>query len=190
MAESTQKPSVWLPLEANPQVMNKYMEKLGVTGDWAFTDVWGLDAELLQFIPQPVLAVLLLFPITDKYEQFRKDEQEQLQKAGQHVSPNLYFVLQTIPNACGTIGLLHSLANNQDVLGLADGPLKRILDRTKTTGPKDRAALLEGDEDLARIHEESSLEGQTAAPSRDEEVDLHFVAFVQKDGHVYELDGM
>ena len=31
--------------------------------------------------------------------------------------------------------------------------------------------------------------GQTAAPDADEEVNLHFVAFVHVDGGLYELDG-
>ena len=32
------------------------------------------------------------------------------------MSPNVYFMKQTIGNACGTIAILHSIANNTDVL--------------------------------------------------------------------------
>ncbi|KAI8927009.1 hypothetical protein BC831DRAFT_500580 [Entophlyctis helioformis] len=182
-------PSSWIPLESNPEVMNKYLDLLGVRSPLQFNDLWGLDADMLQFIPRPVKAVVMLFPITAKYEAFREQEEARIRRDGQTVSSGLYFVRQTIGNACGTIGLLHALANNQDDLQLTDGPLKRILDRTAQRTPEERAGVLEQDADLAAIHRQSSLEGQTAAPDADDDVDLHFVCFVEKDGHVYEMDG-
>lgn len=34
----------WIPLEANPEVLNEYAQKIGVAGtSYAFTDVYGLD---------------------------------------------------------------------------------------------------------------------------------------------------
>ena len=44
------------------------MEKLGIQTQLAFQDVWGLDPEALAFVPQPVHAVLLLFPITPQVD--------------------------------------------------------------------------------------------------------------------------
>lgn len=35
----------------------------------------------------------------------------------------------------------------------------------------------------------SSLAGQTEAPPAEDEVNLHFVAFVEKEGYLYEMDG-
>ena len=37
------------------------------------------------------------------------------------------------------------------------------------------------------MHEGSALEGQTAAPSREDHVNLHFIAFVHHKGGLYEL---
>eukprot|EP00842_Homolaphlyctis_polyrhiza_P006697 jgi/Hompol1/7028/HPOL_000293-RA len=56
----------WIPLESNPDVMNKYLRLLGVRSSLQFCDVFSLDDEMLQYIPQPVKAVVLLFPITEK----------------------------------------------------------------------------------------------------------------------------
>ena len=86
--------------------------------DVAYTDIYGLDPELLAMVPRPVLAVLLLFPINEAEEAF-KDQQNARIEAGTQPKPeNVFIMRQTIGNACGTIGLVHSIGNNLDSIEL------------------------------------------------------------------------
>lgn len=178
----------WLPLESNPDVMNRYITNLGVdTNKFKYYDVYGLDPELLLMVPQPVRALLLLFPITDNYKKFCSNEEERLKTEGQVVSDNVYFTLQTVGNACGTVGIIHSIFNNQDEVKIKDGSLKTFYEKTKSLTPKECAEALEKDDGIAHCHGESASEGQTTAI--DEDVNLHFIALVHKEGQLYELDG-
>ena len=70
----------WLPIESNPTVMNQFLHKLGMPISWAMTDVYGLDDGLLDMIPQPAVALLLLFPINEKVRPVRQ--------APKYVPPN------------------------------------------------------------------------------------------------------
>ncbi|XP_059356053.1 ubiquitin carboxyl-terminal hydrolase isozyme L3 isoform X1 [Carassius carassius] len=181
----------WLPLEANPELLaGTFLRQLGLVPTWQFGDVYGLEAEVLSLVPRPVCAVLLLFPITEKYETFRQEEEAKIKAQGQEVSSDVYFMKQTIGNACGTIGLIHAVANNQRHLEFEpNSPLKAFLLQSAKMSPEEKAAFLEKDESIRVTHESSAQEGQTEAPSLDEKVDLHFIAFVNVEGHLYELDG-
>lgn len=71
----------FLPLESNPQVMQEFMEKLGLDGaKFGITDVWGLDDELLGFVPKPAFALLLLYPITDATMDDNDDRAEKMKE--------------------------------------------------------------------------------------------------------------
>ncbi|KAM9321641.1 ubiquitin carboxyl-terminal hydrolase isozyme L3 [Gastrophryne carolinensis] len=180
----------WLPLEANPEVMNQFLKQLGVGSSWQFVDVYGLDPELLSLVPQPVCAVLLLFPVTEKYELFRAEEEEKIKCHGQVLDSTVYFMKQSISNACGTIGLIHAVGNNREKLNFDnDSALKKFLEESLPMSPEERAKFLERDESIRVTHESSAQEGQSEAPSLDDKVDLHFVAFAHIQGHLYELDG-
>ncbi|CAE7608626.1 UCHL1, partial [Symbiodinium sp. KB8] len=149
------------------------------------------------------------------------------------LTPALCRPPQTIGNACGTIGLLHAIANVSDLTG-GDVPLgerciaaaavlrstpspatapgrpaatvsaRRIapppphlrtapgkwwhsfVSKTKDMSADDKAAALEADEE--EEHKKTATD-ESAAVLETEDVYTHFIAFVQKDGCLYELDG-
>ncbi|XP_060065228.1 ubiquitin carboxyl-terminal hydrolase isozyme L3-like [Ylistrum balloti] len=133
-------------------------------------------------VPQPVLAVMLLFPITEKSKATPIGEVD--------MSSDAYFVKQTIGNACGTVAIVHALANNKDEIKFIDGKhFVHFMEKTIDLSPEKRAEFLESDTDMGSAHEDSAQKGQTQAPSADEKVNTHFVAFVCKNNKLYEMNG-
>ncbi|RKP10294.1 hypothetical protein THASP1DRAFT_27932 [Thamnocephalis sphaerospora] len=179
----------WHPLESNPEAMNQFAHTLGLSQAWAYADILTLEDELLCMVPSPCHAVLLLFPITDNYEAFCREESERIARDGQRISPNIYYMRQTIRNACGTYAVLHSLANNQDRVGLDAGPLKEFFETTSSLSPEERSERLKHTRAIAEAHIQSAHIGQTATPEANAALDLHFICFVERDGDLYELDG-
>ena len=49
-----------------PLVILQFLHEAGLSKKWAIADVFGLDPELLAMLEQPVLSLLLLFPINEK----------------------------------------------------------------------------------------------------------------------------
>ena len=84
----------WLPIESNPEVMNKFLHNCGLPKEqWAVADVFGLDEPLLAMLPQPVLSLMLLFPINDRYIEHCTKQEEAL-KTSQQVRLNLIFKIE------------------------------------------------------------------------------------------------
>ncbi|XP_075971009.1 ubiquitin carboxyl-terminal hydrolase [Anticarsia gemmatalis] len=178
-----------IPLESNPEVMNKFLQKLGVPNKWSIVDVMGLEPEMLSWVPRPVLAVMLLFPVSDAYEEHKQKEESDILAKGQEISNDIFYMKQNISNACGTIALVHSVANNTDNIELSDGLMKKFLEEAKGSDAAARGKLLEKSEGIINAHKELAQEGQTNTPSAEEPVNHHFIAFVHKNGTLYELDG-
>lgn len=152
-------------------------------------DVWSLDKDCLETMQQPILALILLFPCTDEYYKFRDQQFEQIKAKGQTIGPNVYYMKQVVPNACGTVALIHSVANNKTQINLGDGFLKQFIEDTLHLDPVKRGQMLEKAENIISLHKQIAQEGQTEAPQPETPVNNHFVAFVQVDGSIYELDG-
>ncbi|CAM9171689.1 unnamed protein product [Choristocarpus tenellus] len=183
----------WFPLESNPGVMNKYVEKMGwPTDKFRFVDVYSTEDWALGMVPQPVLGVVMLFPIKEATEKHREEEAAAIKERGQTVSDRLYYMKQTVGNACGTVGLLHCTLNASISRGIElseDSFLQRFLSKTNKMTPDEMAQALHDEEELEVVHDEAAQEGQSDQINRDERVNTHFVCLTEMDGVLYELDG-
>ncbi|KAA8594642.1 hypothetical protein FQN60_011777 [Etheostoma spectabile] len=173
----------WTPMEINPEMLNKMMIKLGVGENWRFVDVLGLESEQLSAVPKPCCALMLLFPLTQQHESFRKQQADKV--AG---GSEVYFLKQTAVNSCGTIALLHAVANNKSKLTFdSDSALKKFLDETANMSADDRAKHLEKNQAICEAHNEVAVQGQCRLEA--DKVNFHFIAFVNVNGQLYEFDG-
>lgn len=181
-------PKHWFPLESNPEVMNAYIGKMGVdTSKYAFHDVFSTEEWALSMVPRPVLGVVMLFPIKESTRILDEQENARIESEGQTVSPEIYFMKQTIGNACGTVGILHTLANSRASLELReDCYVSNLLRETATMTPAERADYLEADEAIEEAHVEAAQAGQSG---QEDDVNTHFICLTQVDGCLYELDG-
>lgn len=53
----------------------------------------------------------MLFPIKKITEDYREEERQKIESEGQICSENVYYMKQTVGNACGTVGILHAIGN-------------------------------------------------------------------------------
>lgn len=93
--------------------MSALLHKLGLSRKIAYHDVFSIDEpELLEFVPRPAHALLLVFPVSATYEKFRVEEDSTRQEyEGSGPDEEVIWYKQTIGNACGLIGVLHSVSN-------------------------------------------------------------------------------
>jgi ubiquitin carboxyl-terminal hydrolase L3 len=180
----------WVPLESNPAVLSRFAASLGLPEKWGFSDCFGLDPELLAMLPQPCLALIFLFPYT-KMAAYKAEQHDRLVASGQHISPQVYFMKQLVGNACGTVAVVHCLANNAQALGIKEGFFTQLLERTRNLSPEQKGRSFGKEEGLAAAAHAAATDSsaQTEAPEADADVDSHFVCFTVVDGHLYELDG-
>ena len=172
----------WPPLESNPEILNSFARRGGLPEEKAFGDVFGLDDELLMMVAQPCHALIFLFPSKAKVP---FDES----KAGKKAT----FFLRQLPQldeACGTIAMIHAIANNTSDLGLAEGAFLKYIEAAKNEDPEKRGSLLANNAEIASLHTSLAQQGQSALMEEGKSADHHFVCFTTVDGNLYEFDGL
>ena len=167
--------------------------QLGVPDSFQFVDVYGTDDELLAMVPQPVYAVLLLYPITASSEAYNESSEpvrEQQSAAHSAQLSDLFYMKQTVGNACGTIGVIHALANTPSATAQLDQSawLHSFLASALPLSAEQRAALLEQNDDIEAAHQSLATEATSDVHHASND-NLHFIALVEHSGLLVELDG-
>lgn len=173
--------------------MTRLAHELGLSQTLQFHEVYSLtEPALLEFLPRPAYALLLVFPVTETYEKFRREEDAAKQEysASGPDEPVLWFK-QTIRNACGLIGLLHAITNGGAREQITAGSnLEKLLKEAVNLDPVQRADLLYESKSLEAAHASAAATGDTKAPDANADIDLHFVAFIKDaQNNLWELDG-
>ncbi|CAM0902313.1 unnamed protein product [Alopecurus aequalis] len=179
----------WPPLESSPDVFNQFMWSLGVPqGEAEFHDVYGLDADALAMVPQPVLAVVFCFP--DPPENPSNPPEQVIDTEEKETSGDVYFIkqIESLGNACGTVALLHAVGNARSEISLLENSgLDLFFRSTASMDPYERARVFEKDDEMAKAHSLAASAGDTELPDVVEE---HYICFMALNGTLYGLDGM
>ena len=179
----------WTDIESDPAVFASLLDAFGVAG-LTIKELYTLEDTL----PYPVHGLLLLFKY-DKAVLKRVHAQPRPPAPAGQAPP--WFATQTIPNACGTLALLHVLLNSPGPLSSLGATLGPFRDFTLGLPPDDRGASLA---DCAPIREAHNSFARPEPFLRDERAPrpwekakaaFHFVAFSPcASGGVFELDGL
>src|SRR3989338_8594924 len=173
----------WIPLESNPDMFNEFSQLLGVPSECGFADCFSLDPESLDWIQtKPCHGIVFLAPHS-KMKAINAEQERRLRdQSAESTSPEVWYMKQLVGNACGTVAVLHVLANAalQNRFELpADCFLAKFLAACASLDAHSRGLAFETAEGIEAIHHQCAKTGQTETPAADAPV----------DAHLYELDG-
>ncbi|KAL4795767.1 hypothetical protein BDV19DRAFT_157330 [Aspergillus venezuelensis] len=181
----------FIPLENNPDVLRLLSDNLGISSDLDFHDIISTSPEFLQgyhFPPCHALIVLAKGPIYRAARSAVEPTIPEYKDSG----PNepVIWMKQTIGHACGLMALLHAVFNLEGGRYVRpDTELHALRQQAILLGPTERAKLLYDSKFLEEAHMNAASRGSSNVPSPRDDNQHHFLAFVQKDGKVWELNG-
>ncbi|GKZ38698.1 hypothetical protein AbraIFM66950_011067 [Aspergillus brasiliensis] len=182
----------FIPLENNPEVLKLLCQNLSISKDLDFHDIISTSPELIQeWYPRPCHALIVLAdrPI---YLGARPAAAELNTPEYTGSGPNepVLWMKQTLGHACGLMALLHVVFNLENGRYILPGTGLDILRQQAIhLSPKERAQLLYDSKLLEEAHMDAATRGSSNVPSPRDDNHHHFIAFVQKDGQVWELNG-
>ena len=142
----------------------------------------------------------MLYPLTEVQEEFRKKEAQDMTTmstdSAVSTSTDVWFTKQRIGNACGTIGILHTLGNLSNTMSemtiQPNSWLQEFYSTTANSSPVEKAEILESNDDIEKHHDESTSNtalNQTSRGNIQDKVLTHFISVMNVNNVIYELDG-
>ena len=175
----------WVPIECDPEVFQEAIELYGVP-DTTITEVY--SEELFDMVPQPIEALMMLYPSgCDEIQDFI-DRTFPINTT----HPDIFHIPQRVSNACGTYALLHAFINLRDGDELKeDSPFSTLwyqLASNPQATPDEKFQWFLDNTEIAKIHHKYAEEGQTDK-SNYVHTDVHYITLFHKHGHLWILDG-
>ncbi|KAL9615033.1 MAG: hypothetical protein Q9167_000565 [Letrouitia subvulpina] len=165
--------------------MTSLVRKLGLSPSLAFHDVYSLeDPSLLAFVPRPVYALL---------SRGRGNMVSANNKKCLWYDWTFTLCLQWWGKRVDRYGPFDTNLWRMEFEIMSQAPstdLSNLISTAIPLDPASRARLLEKSPNIALAHASAAAQGDSAPPSADESIDLHFVAFVKSaENNLWELDG-
>jgi ubiquitin carboxyl-terminal hydrolase L3 len=144
------------------------------------------------------VALITIIPMTPAWRADRQSEDAAGLGADYHAQsvPEKYndilWFKQTIPDACGSIAMLHSALNGACASDIIPGSiLEHLRDAARPLAMEERAQMLYDSDEFEEAHQSVASMGDTEAPEIGDPRGLgrHFVAFVKANGRLWELEG-
>eukprot|EP00592_Proboscia_alata_P003667 CAMPEP_0194378438 /NCGR_PEP_ID=MMETSP0174-20130528/35160_1 /TAXON_ID=216777 /ORGANISM="Proboscia alata, Strain PI-D3" /LENGTH=238 /DNA_ID=CAMNT_0039160413 /DNA_START=98 /DNA_END=814 /DNA_ORIENTATION=- len=179
----------WPPLESNPEVFTEYLRNIGLKPNFVISEVYGFDEEVLAFLAQPTLGVIVAIERINRDLDVKKGE-----PVGDNKTVDFYMDQSgELDNACGIIACLHAILNSSESMISPESILDGFQNETKTLSPSEICQALQKNQLFKTAHKTFSMKGQSTAVvnvNDQSKVQHHFVSFVvNKEGKLVELDG-
>lgn len=131
----------------------------------------GLDDDCLKMVPAPCVGLIFLYP----FSQVEARKRTLGASRGRPV-PGVWFMSQTIGNACGAVALMHTVMNCMETVAKDSSFCNKFKTDAKSASANERGKLFGSA--LRNLHDEVSGQGQTEAPKPNADLDFHFVSLV------------
>jgi len=187
----------WCTIESDPGVFTELLHTVGVKGVQV-EELYDLSTESLTRLSSNIYGLIFLFKWQSEADNRPVLDYDECQKR------NVFFARQVINNACATQAILSILFNIEQT-GSADGgsvqlgeELTQFKNFCAGFGPEMTGESIGNSEVIRQAHNSFARpepfvmekDDDASNDSKDQEDVFHFIAYVPKNGLLYELDGL